>query len=103
MRDFPQQVGDDGGRLRRGHRILDGRERARAGSRLDLAGGMRARLVLRVAVAAVEVAALEPHEDLTAADVLPLSLYGREDLNEILVYCVHRQSLVYVTEEAGVS
>ena len=40
VRDFPQQVGDDGGRLRRGHRILDGRERARAGSRLDLAGGM---------------------------------------------------------------
>ena len=94
VRDFLQEIGDDSGRLRGGHRILDGLEGTRTSSRLDLADGMRARLILCVTVAAVEIAALEAHKDLAAADVLALPLYRGEDLDEVLVVCVHRQSLV---------
>ena len=94
VRDFLQEIGDDSGRLRGGHRILDGLEGTRTSSRLDLADGMIARLVLCVTVAAVEIAALEAHKDLAAADVLALPLYRGEDLDEVLVVCVHRQSLV---------
>ena len=47
---------------------------------------MAANLVLRIAVGTVEVAPLQTHEDLTAADVLPLSLDGGKDLNDVLAH-----------------
>ena len=53
---------------------------------LHHADGMASDLVLRVAVSTVEIAALKAHEDLTAANVLPLPLYGGKDFDDVLAH-----------------
>lgn len=74
MRDFLQKLSDVFCRLLCRQRIGQPLKLTRAGCRLRIAEWMRIGRILGIAVAAVEVAALEPHKDLTAADVFALAL-----------------------------
>ena len=86
MRDFLAQAVDFDGHLLHRARIGQLREFAAARIGLDLTLRMAARRIFRIAVAAVEVAALKPHKYLTAADVFALALDGRENFNQILFH-----------------
>lgn len=74
MRHLPQQAIDFLRRLRERERVLYLSERAAARMRLHLADGVLPRRVLRVAVAAGEIAPGKAHENLATADILALAL-----------------------------
>ena len=58
---------------------------------------MIARAVFRVAVTTVKVAPLKTHENLTAAGVLPLALYGRKNFDKRFLFLCH-VSLLFGSE-----
>ena len=74
MRHLPQQAIDFLRRLREREWVLYLSERAAARMRLHLADGVLPRRVLRVAVAAREIAPGKAHENLATADILALAL-----------------------------
>ena len=58
----------------------------RARRHLHHTGRVPPDLVLRIAVSAVEIAALKAHEYLPATDILPLALNGGKYFNDILAH-----------------
>ena len=86
MRDIPRKMRDNLRYLLHRKRIFVWNELIRTRSFLDHTDGMPTDLVLRIAVSAVEIAALKAQEHLPAADVLSLALNRRENLDDILVH-----------------
>ena len=86
MRNTPRKTHNNLRYLLHRKRIFVRDDLMRTRPLLDHAVRMTSDLVLRVTVGTVKVAALKAHENLTAADILPLPLYGGKDLDDVLAH-----------------